>query len=152
MQADTATWDVGGASPTAPVAGSGNWTATDVNWSDGVADHTWTNGDLAIFGANGAGGTVTVGDNFTVSGITFNTNYTLSQAITLTLTNSGVITADALTTNVIGQYFGGNIGFTKEGAAGFSSISAATTVHRTGRHQQRHDIGRRQRHPGIFLR
>ena len=46
MQADTATWDAGGASPTAPVAGSGNWTATDVNWSDGVADHTWTNGDL----------------------------------------------------------------------------------------------------------
>jgi autotransporter-associated beta strand protein len=115
-QAATATWDAGGTHPTAPVAGIGNWTTTDVNWSDGVADHTWTNGDLAVFGSNGAGGTVTVGANFVVSGLTFNTNYTLAQANTLTLTNGGVITADALTTNVISQYFGGNVGFTKEGA------------------------------------
>jgi autotransporter-associated beta strand protein len=115
-QAATATWDAGGTHPTAPVAGIGNWTTTDVNWSDGVADHTWTNGDLAVFGSNGAGGTVTVGANFVVSGLTFNTNYTLAQANTLTLTNGGVITAGALTTNVISPYFGGNVGFTKEGA------------------------------------
>ena len=49
-----------------------------------------------------------------VGNITINTNYTFSGN-TLTLTNSGIITAALGTSNVIGSFFGGNVGWTLEG-------------------------------------
>ena len=77
-------------------------------------DSVWTNGDSAIFGSGGAGGTVNVGAGIVVANITLNTNYILSGN-TLTLTNSGIITAALGTSNVIGSFFGGNVGWTLEG-------------------------------------
>src|SRR5215212_1823238 len=51
--AQTLTWDASGANPAAPTDGSGNWnTTTDANWSNGVSDSAWVNGDVAASGVS----------------------------------------------------------------------------------------------------
>ncbi len=109
------TWDINSGT-SGPQDGSGNWDNSTANWWNGSTDITWTNanGDSAIFGSGGAGGTVSVGAGIVVANITLNTNYILSGN-TLTLTNSGIITAALGTSNVIGSFFGGNVGWTLEG-------------------------------------
>ena len=55
--AATVTWDANPTNPTAPNDGSGNWnTTTDANWSDGVTDATWVNGNIAVIGNGGTWG------------------------------------------------------------------------------------------------
>jgi hypothetical protein len=71
----TVVWDASGANPTAPTDGSGNWSTANANWSDGVADNVWVNGNNAIFGSGGAGGAIAVGSGIVVGNITLNTGY-----------------------------------------------------------------------------
>src|SRR5262245_8365712 len=54
----TLTWDASGSNPTAPTDGGGSWSVANANWSDGLTDSVWVNGNNAIFGSGGAGGTV----------------------------------------------------------------------------------------------
>jgi len=112
--AATLTWDASGSNPAAPTDGAGNWTTANANWSNGSADGVWTNGNSAIFGSGGAGGTVSVGAGTVVANITLNTNYTISSN-PLTLTNSPTITVNSTTAATIGSVLTGS-GFTKEGA------------------------------------
>ena len=114
VSAANLTWDASGTNSAAPTDGAGNWSTANTNWSNGSIDSVWTNGDSAILGSGGAGGTVNVGAGIVVANITLNTNYILSGN-TLTLTNSGIITAALGTSNVIGSFFGGNVGWTLEG-------------------------------------
>ena len=59
----TLTWDGSSTNPPAPNDGSGNWnTSTNANWSDGVSDFTWVNGDVAAIGNGGTAGTITIDD------------------------------------------------------------------------------------------
>src|SRR5437016_5447161 len=51
------TWDANPTTPATPNDGTGNWnTTTDANWSNGVSDFTWTNGDTANIGNSGTAG------------------------------------------------------------------------------------------------
>lgn len=114
-QAATLTWDVNNTTP-GPQDGSGNWDTTTALWWDGANNVTWTNadGNSAVFGSGGTGGTVTVGLGTTVANITLNTNYVLSGN-PLILTNTGIITAALGTSNQINSLFGGSVGWTLEG-------------------------------------
>ncbi|NDA79352.1 MAG: hypothetical protein EBY07_16620, partial [Actinobacteria bacterium] len=55
----------------AGLGGAGSWTAGDLKWFDGANDVAWTdaNKDVAIF--TGAGGSVSLGNGFTVGGLVF---------------------------------------------------------------------------------
>ncbi|MHB1767181.1 MAG: autotransporter-associated beta strand repeat-containing protein [Phycisphaerae bacterium] len=72
------TWDAGGANPSDPVDGSGIWSATAANWSNGGSDSAWNSdsndlGDQAIIGhGNGAAGTVALGENVIAGMLTMN--------------------------------------------------------------------------------
>lgn len=114
--AGTLTWDPNGSTAPNPSDGAGNWDTTSLFWWDGSNNVTWTNadGNSAVFGSGGAGGTVAVGAGTVVANITLNTNYILSGN-TLTLTNTGVITAALGTSNQINSYFGGSVGWALEG-------------------------------------
>jgi autotransporter-associated beta strand protein len=118
--AATLTWDTNSVTAGAQ-DGSGNWDTNTANWWNGSTSIAWTNanGDNAIFGAGGAGGTVTLpttSPNIVVGNITFNTNYTLANSSgTLTLTNYPTITTATGTSNIIGSFVSGT-SFTKEGA------------------------------------
>src|SRR6478672_11772211 len=72
----TLTWDSSGTNPLAPVDGSGNWnTTTDSLWSNGAADSTWVNGNVATIGNVGVAGIVTINDisgTVSAAGINFN--------------------------------------------------------------------------------
>jgi len=105
------TWDASGANPTAPTDGAGNWSTANANWSDGVADNVWVNGNDAIFGSGGAGGAITVGSGIVVGNITLNTNYTFSSnPLTLTGNPAIRVAGSATIANTIA-----GTGFTKEG-------------------------------------
>jgi len=99
------------ANPTAPTDGAGNWSTANANWSDGVADSVWVNGNNAIFGSGGAGGAIAVGNGVVAGNLTINTNYTFSSN-PITLTNSPTVRVAGLAT--IGNILTGT-GFTKEG-------------------------------------
>ena len=79
------TWDSGGASPTSPHDGSGNWDFTTIDWSNGSTDMAWPNGSQAIFGAGtGAAGTINLLSSVNVTGLVFNMpgsgNYNISAS------------------------------------------------------------------------
>jgi fibronectin-binding autotransporter adhesin len=91
------TWDSGGAHPTTPADGSGNWDTQTAFWSNGTTDVVWDNVSTAVFGSNnGAAGTVTIDDasgSVTAAGLTFKAassgNYTVAASGADTLTFSG---------------------------------------------------------------
>lgn len=83
--AATVTWDTApgtvGPGNGSVTGGAGTWNTSNGNWTvDGGANNiAWVNGnnDTAVFG--GTAGTVTLGANVTVGGLTFNTNsYTIA--------------------------------------------------------------------------
>jgi autotransporter-associated beta strand protein len=101
------TWDASGANPSVPTDGSGIWSSTNANWSDGpggaigASDSVWSPGYSAVIGANnGAAGTITITEpaGVTVSNITFNPpgsgGYTItaSNGSPLTLVGNPTIT------------------------------------------------------------
>ena len=119
---DSLVWDASGTSPTAPTDGSGNWSATNANWSSGSSqsDGVWSSGYNAIIGANnGAAGIITITDpSVTVSNVTFNAPGSGSYNITgspLNLAGPSTITvADGVTATNSSQLTGSS--FTKEGS------------------------------------
>ncbi|HEV2692433.1 MAG TPA: pectinesterase family protein, partial [Verrucomicrobiae bacterium] len=112
--AATVTWDASGTTPAAPTDGSGNWTTVNANWSNGSTDGAWTNGNSAIFGSGGNGGTVAVGSGVVVGNLTIATNYAFSSN-NLTFTNNPtVLVTGASTTTTIGNGLAGS-GFIKDG-------------------------------------
>lgn len=84
LPAATLHWDGATISPNAD-GGSGLWNTTDPNWDNasiGGADSVWSNvsPDFGVFG--GGAGTVTLGENITVSGLQFNTSgYTINTDV-----------------------------------------------------------------------
>ena len=84
----TLTWDASGNSPTNPAdfpatGGSGTWSTSAVNWSNGTTDAAWNNtadsGYTAVIGnpnatgsSAGYGGTINLGSSITAGGLTFN--------------------------------------------------------------------------------
>ncbi len=127
------TWDASGANPTAPTDGSGNWSSTNANWSNGSSDSIWSSAYSAVIGANnGAAGTITITDpSVTVSNITFNPpgsgNYIISNN-TLTLVGNPTITTAAGTSNVIDSVLAGTA-FTKEGSGTLSLNPSANNTY-----------------------
>ncbi len=129
------TWDASGANPAAPTDGAGSWSTANANWSDGVTDSVWINGDNAIFGSGGAGGAIALGSGVIVGNLTINTNYTFGGN-TLTLTGNPTITvAGADTTTTIGGNPLAGTAFTKEGAgtlilnpSGDSTFTGTTVI------------------------
>ena len=113
--ATTLTWDINSGTA-GPQDGNGNWDTTTSNWWNGIYNLTWTNadGNSAIFGSGGQGGTVSVAAGITVANITINTNYIFSGN-SLTLVGSPILTAGTSSSNTIGSLLAGT-GFTKEGA------------------------------------
>lgn len=115
LPAATVTWDASGANPAAPTDGAGNWTTANANWSDGLTDSVWVNGNNAIFGSGGAGGAIAVGGGVTVGNITINTNYTFNSN-PIALANNPTITVNGVgTSTTIANLLTGTA-FTKEGA------------------------------------
>jgi Concanavalin A-like lectin/glucanases superfamily/Immunoglobulin domain len=94
--ARNATWDTN-TSVAGAQDGSGTWSLSLSNWWSGSYDDYWGSADTAVFGAGGIGNyTVTLADNITASGITFNTGayiITNSSGQTLTLAGNPALTA-----------------------------------------------------------
>jgi len=123
-------WDSGGADPSDPRDGSGNWDTITALWSNGTSDATWVN-DGALVGEfgnnNGAAGTVTVG-NIVAAGLEFDSpgsgSYTLTSG-TVTLTGSEqVITANASAT--VGSTLASSGTVTMNGAQSLTLTNPAT--------------------------
>ncbi|MGA9778253.1 MAG: pectinesterase family protein [Verrucomicrobiia bacterium] len=123
------TWDASGATPSAPTDGSGIWSSTNANWSDGpggaigASDSVWSPGYGAVIGANnGAAGTLTITEpaGVTVSNITFNPpgsgSYTIaaSNGAPMILTGTPTITVASGVTATNTAQLGGT-GFTQTG-------------------------------------
>lgn len=91
----TVTWDADTGTAGAQ-AGDGTWNLSTSNWWNGSADVAWSNPNYAAFGAGGSPSTVTLADNVTTSGLTFNGDYTLTttsgKSITL-LGNTQIATS-----------------------------------------------------------
>ncbi len=108
--------------------GSGTWNTTLANFWNGTSDVQWPNQntDVAVFGAGGGGGimTITTG-NVTTNGITFATvtsgayYQTLGGTITLAGTDP-TITVNAANGGTIRSTLVGTSGFIKTGSSGLS--------------------------------
>jgi autotransporter-associated beta strand protein len=119
------TWDADTGTPGAQ-DGSGTWdNGTTANWWNGSSDIAWSDLGNATFGSGGTGAyTVTVANNVTISGLTFNSgNYTLTGA-GITLVGTPTITAN--TNAAISLALSGNSGLTKTGNGALSLATANT--------------------------
>lgn len=128
VSADTFTWSTN--TTGAAQDGTGGWNNTVSNWVGAGDVHVlWNNanGDTAIFGAGGVGGTVTASSGITIGGLTFNaisgTTYTLAGG-PLILTNAPTITAN--TNATISSVLSGSAGVVTTGA-GTLTLSGANT-------------------------
>ena len=82
--------------------GTGTWDATTNNWTAGV-NPSGTN-FAAYFGTNGAGGTITVSGNKTITALTLSNNttgYTLNGSGTISLGNAGAANLSSYGTNAV---------------------------------------------------
>jgi autotransporter-associated beta strand protein len=81
------TWDANSNTVPDPSDGAGSWDTTLLNWYNGTTHSAWNNAnnDVAVFGAGGAGGAVTLPGAVTIGGLSINVSgYNLSGG-TLTL-------------------------------------------------------------------
>ena len=127
VSADTFTWSTN--TTGAAQDGAGAWNNTVSNWvGAGDAHVLWNNanGDTAVFGAGGPGGTVTASSGITIGGLTFNaiSNVTYTLAGTLILTNAPTITAN--TNATINSILSGSAGVVTTGA-GTLTLGGANT-------------------------
>ena len=128
VSAETFTWSTN--TTGAAQDGTGAWSNTVSNWV-GVGDvHVlWNNanGDTAVFGAGGTGGTVTASSGITIGGLIFNAvssnTYTLAGG-PLILTNAPTITAN--TNAIISNVLTGSVGIVTTGA-GTLTLGGANT-------------------------
>ncbi len=140
-QAASLTWDITDTNDQTINDGAGTWNTSNALWNDVTTDNAnvaWNNtanaGDTAVFGAGGAGGTLTVGQAISLTGLTFN-DVTVAYTLTggslnktggvLTITNSPDVT--------ISSPINGTAGLTKGGTgiltlSGNSSYSGNTTL------------------------
>ncbi|MGN6367661.1 MAG: autotransporter-associated beta strand repeat-containing protein, partial [Phycisphaerae bacterium] len=78
--ASALTWDASGTNPTSPTDGSGTWSLSAPNWSDGFTDSFYSNNTPATFGKGGSGiAAVSTSGLITAGLLSFNpgANYTL---------------------------------------------------------------------------
>ncbi len=135
------TWDVTpgtvGVGNGTITGGAGTWNTTNGNWTTdaGANNVAWNNAnnDVAIFG--GTAGSVTLGSNVTVGGMTFNTDgYSIaagSGPFSITLNAASPINVSTGTTTINAAILGTTI--TKQGAGtlnltGANTISGTTTI------------------------
>ncbi len=92
--AGSRSWNASGVGAS-PTDGSGAWntTVTNTNWLNGSTPVVWVNAnnDVAVIGAGGTAGTITLGSPITCGGLTFNAtsgNYTITGN-TLTFSGAG---------------------------------------------------------------
>jgi autotransporter-associated beta strand protein len=134
------TWDASGSNPAAPTAGSGTWSTSAANWSNGASDSAWVNGatpalyDSASFlgDLGGTNGAVALGSAISVNNLTFNyTSSTGSITYTVsgnTLTINGTISVTGRTTT-ISSVIGGTNGLTKTGNATLVLFSSSANTY-----------------------
>ena len=120
-------WDSDGNSANGITDGNGTWSSTSTVWfsSTNVPDTNWPGAwATAVFGRTGAG-TVTVSGTQNVSGLIFNTGYTLTGGTLVTATNGplAVINSNSVT---ISSLLAGSEGLTKTGL-GTLMLSNANT-------------------------
>jgi autotransporter-associated beta strand protein len=128
VSAETFTWSTN--TTGAAQDGTGAWNNTVSNWVGAGDVHVlWNNanGDTAIFGAGGVGGTVTSSSGITIGGLTFNaiSNVTYTLAGTLILTNVPTITAN--TNATISSILSGSAGVITTTGAGTLTLGGANT-------------------------
>src|SRR5947199_5704090 len=72
--AATFTWDNNGAAAPIGQDGAGTWDTTLQNFTDGISNFVWNNGnnDTAVFGNTANGGSVTFTTAITAGGLTIN--------------------------------------------------------------------------------
>ncbi len=99
LSAATLTWDTDGTAGGA-TGGTGEWSTSALLWNNGGNLQTWNNAgnDLALFG--GTAGTVTLEDDITVVGMTFNTTDYALEGNGHVLTFGGAITVTNASTMV----------------------------------------------------
>lgn len=152
LTAATLTWDADGTAG-GPTGGTGVWSTSAPLWNNAGTMQAWNNAgnDLALFG--GTAGTVTLENDITVLGMTFNTTgyalegngHVLTFGGTITVTNAGtMVSIDAgitlsnslsfsgagdLTLESTSSIEGGGVGITP-GTEGFSvsKSGAGTTI------------------------
>ena len=108
------TWDASTTQPASPTDGSGNWSTSSANWSNGTSDNPWNNAnaDTAVIGNGGTPGTITVQPaGVTVGGInldpvTGTSGYQFTGG-PITLSGTAVISGNDGTTS--GANFGVNV-------------------------------------------
>ncbi|MFO1522787.1 MAG: autotransporter-associated beta strand repeat-containing protein [Kiritimatiellia bacterium] len=130
-QAATLTWDSDATFANGSTDGSGTWNTALLNWNNGAADVAWPNttADIAVFGAGGTAGTVTVAGTVNVGTIRFNGGVTGGYLLTGGLLNGlgtislgqGGVTSGTIESNI-----------TRAGALGLSSGTAASTLTLSG--------------------
>ena len=122
--AATLTWDADPSDATA-TDGSGTWDSASTNWWNGAANTNWSSAtpDLAVFGAAGGTGVVTLVESLAVGGLTFNAGYRLEGGA---LALSGVCTAAANSDAAIVSPMTGAASFVKSGPATLA-LSGANT-------------------------
>ena len=125
------TWDANGTS-TGVTDGSGTWINSTNTWWNGAANVNWVDGNDAVIGSGGAGGTLTLG-SVTAHNLTFG-SFTGSYALTggtLTVTNQ--IAANSSGNITLSTPLAGTAGLTKTNSgtlalAGANSYSGATLI------------------------
>jgi fibronectin-binding autotransporter adhesin len=143
--AQSLTWDANPTDPTNPNDGSGNWdTTTSANWSNGITDSTWINGDTAIFGNGGIAGGVTIDDPsgaVTAAGLTINTttgDYTITGGIinllgtapliSIATGQSPTLNANLTGTGILTVAGGGTLNFNGESLLAGIAVNSGTVV------------------------
>ena len=94
-------WDPGLENASPGSGGDGHWNNSTTNWwVSGAEDVAWSSGGYyAVF--SGSSGTVTLGDNVTADGLTFDTaGYVIAGSDTLTLNGPASISVPAGTTSI----------------------------------------------------
>ena len=135
VQGQALLWNAG-ASTSAAQDGSGVWSTNDVDWLYGTNNWAWNDGNVAVFGVDTTTNcTVTLGNNVTPAGITFNTtgdgSYTIAGGNDIQLTNVTPFVANG--DGNISAPISGTGGLSKSGVgtltlSGANTYSGVTTV------------------------
>ncbi len=140
-QAASLTWDITDTNDQTINDGAGTWNTANALWNDATPDNdnvAWNNtanaGDMAVIGAGGAGGTITLDGQIKLAGLTFNTvtsPYTLTGGSLNKV--GGVLTITNDVDATISSAISGTAGLSKAGAgkltlSGNSSYSGNTTL------------------------
>ncbi len=115
--------------------GGGAWDLSSLDWFDGTNFNLWNNAnnDIASFGGTTAG-TVTLGANLNIGGLTFTTaGYTIAQGAGTTLTLGSPATFTMTASGTVNAIIAGSNSLTKTGSGvltlgGINTYSGGTTI------------------------